>query len=148
MDPIFLPRNFFEKSRAVRRISQRRTPTRCKRGCTMRPRSLAMGWGPSLPSWVQSMQTWVWRNRLDLKLTIKGTLPYDLVMRRRRNKIIHNTNLQTVRIGGETLPEPLSVAPSPPWTPSPSAPWWRGSSPYLDYVIAELFCINLSLVFH
>jgi hypothetical protein len=35
---------------------------------------------------------------------------------------IHNTDLQTTRIGGETLPEPLWVAPSTPSTPYLSAP--------------------------
>jgi hypothetical protein len=48
---------------------------------------------------------------------------------------IHNTNLQTVRIGGDTLPELLPVAPFPPSTPSPQHhdeegvvhPWTIGS---------------------
>jgi hypothetical protein len=34
---------------------------------------------------------------------------------------IHNTDLKTMRIGGEMLLEPLSVARSTPSTPSPSA---------------------------
>jgi hypothetical protein len=33
-----------------------------------------------------------------------------------------------VRIWGETLPEPLLVAPSSPLIPSPLATWWRWSS--------------------
>jgi hypothetical protein len=37
----------------------------------------------------------------------------------------HHTDLKTTRIGGETLPEPLPIAPS---TPSSSTTWWRGSS--------------------
>jgi hypothetical protein len=41
---------------------------------------------------------------------------------------IHNMDLQTARIGGETLSEPLPVAPSTPLTPSPLAPRWRYSS--------------------
>jgi hypothetical protein len=34
---------------------------------------------------------------------------------------IHNTGLKTARIGGDTLPESLPVAPSPPYISSPSS---------------------------
>jgi hypothetical protein len=43
----------------------------------------------------------------------------------------------------EMLLEPLPVAPSTPLAPSPSTPWWRGSSLPLDYGIAEVTCIKL-----
>jgi hypothetical protein len=35
---------------------------------------------------------------------------------------IHNTDLQTTKIRGNALPEPLPIAPLPPSKPSPSAP--------------------------
>jgi hypothetical protein len=38
--------------------------------------------------------------------------------------------------------------PSPLSTPSPSSPWWRWSSSYLDYGIVEVICINPSIVLH
>jgi hypothetical protein len=48
----------------------------------------------------------------------------------------------TARIGGETLAKLLPVAPLPPSTSYPSYAWWKGSSSYRDYGIAEVTCIT------
>jgi hypothetical protein len=60
----------------------------------------------------------------------------------------HETYLHSTRIGGKMLLKPSLVAPSTPLTPSPSSPWWIGSSLSLDYEIVEVTCLNLSVVCH
>jgi hypothetical protein len=61
------------------------------------------------------------------------TLRDILERRRRRNTKPWNRGWICEDWRGETLPEPSLVAfPTSPTSPKPS-PWWRGSSPPLDY---------------
>jgi hypothetical protein len=121
---------------------------RGKWGPTMRPGFRPTWWCPSPPPWVQLLQTLAQRNRLNLKLAIY-IFPHWLFRDEAAEKqTIHNTDLKTIMIGVETLPEPLLVASSPPLTSSPSSPWWSWSSLYLDYEIVEVTYINISLVIH
>jgi hypothetical protein len=84
-----------------------------------------------------------------LKTNYKRDLPVESRDGAVKKHKIHNMDLQTARIEGdllpEPLPEPLLVAPS---SPSPSGPCWRGSSSSLYYEIVKVTCIILSLVLH
>jgi hypothetical protein len=82
---------------------------------------LAEWWGPSLTSWVQLLQTLAPRTHLELKMSIYTPLG-QLCDEVAEKHTIHDTDLKTTRIGGETLSEPLSVAPSTPSTTFPSTP--------------------------
>jgi hypothetical protein len=90
------------------------------------------------------------KHRLDITVLSQNRLYKGPLMRSRDGAVdkhkIHNMDMHTPRIWGEMLLELLLVAPLTPSTPSPSAPWWRGSSSPLDYGIVEVTCIKLSLV--
>jgi hypothetical protein len=77
----------------------------------MRSNFLVAWWGPSGASWVQLLQSSPLQNHLDLKPTIKGT-PVQSRHGAAEIYVIHNMGLQTMRIGGKTLPDLLLDAHS------------------------------------
>jgi hypothetical protein len=138
---------FFRKRRSWEEVVNREHHETGKRAHT-RLDFWTTWWCPSSPSWVLLLQTLPLWNRLNLKPTIyifSLRLLCDGVAKKQR---IHNTDLKTARIGGDMLPKPLPVDPSPPSTSSPSSSWWSGSSSSLNYGIVEVTCIYFSRVLH
>jgi hypothetical protein len=107
-------------------LGHHRMPQGPKEGGTW-SHMLTAWWAPSQPSSIISMQSWTLRNLLDPKPTIYTPFRWFREGAVEKYKI-HHTNLKTTRIGGETLLEPLPIAPSPPSTSSPLATCVRGIS--------------------
>jgi hypothetical protein len=110
--------------------------------------TLVAWWGPSPRSCIISTQSWTPLTRLYLKPTIYRThwvISWPAADEHRINK----TDLKNAKIGGETLPELLPVAPLTPSTPLPSTIWWRGScSPHGLRGCGSNLYQTLSLVLH
>jgi hypothetical protein len=148
MDPNFLPHHFSINRRPWEEVNGERHRDQNRE--TMQSHMLTAWWAPSQPLSIVLMQPWTLRNRLDLKpLYIRPHHRFHEGVAEKHET--HHTDMNTARIGGETLSEPLPVAPSPPLTPSPSAIWWIGSSSPLGHGDCEsdLYkTISLSLVLH
>ena len=118
-----------------------------KRGPTW-PDSLAAWSTPSGPLSLRcrrSLSPWL---RLDLKTTIK-IVPRRLsggAPQKHRN---HETKTWSCRLERKNSDGALPVWSSPSPTTSPPSPWWRGSSPPLDYGFVEVTYVSLlSLELH
>jgi len=108
----------------------------------MRPDSLAAWDPPTWPSWLRCRRSFFQKLRLDLKPTIK-IVPDALrkgAPQKHRNT---ETEIRSCRLEGENSGGALPERSPPPPTTSPSTPWWRGSSPPLDYGFVEVTYVSL-----
>ena len=123
------------------------------RGLT-RPERAPVAWhsrGIAPPTLVRPSDLWLPRfscHRLcfDLKPSINKapSRSREQAERKHRNT---ETEAEPGRLEGETPPESSPVASPPSPTSSSASPWWRGSSPPLDYgFVAVAWSLSLSLV--
>ena len=114
-------------------------------GGGMRPDSLATWEHLSPPSLLRCCPFSSPCLRLHLKMTIK-IVPRRLSEESAAEIQNHETETWSCRLEGENSGGALPAwSPSSPST-SPPSPWWRGSSPPLDYGFVEVTYVSLSLL--
>ena len=113
-----------------------------KRAWPTRPQYQA-AWDPlSGPSRLRCRRSFLHRLRLDLKPTIK-IAPEALRRGAPHKHRNHETEIRSCRLEGENSGGALpGWSPSSPTT-SPPSPWWRRSSPPLDYGFVEVTYVSL-----
>ena len=115
---------------------------RAKRRWPTRPQYQA-AWDPLVrASWLRCLRSLLHRHRLDLKTPIKKVPRRSLegAPHKHRNT---ETEIRSCRLEGENSGGALPAwSPSSPTT-SPPSPWWRGSSPPLDYGFVEVTYVSL-----
>jgi len=139
--------SFFGRNKTWERKKQTRGGPRAQMSGPTRPKYLAT-WDPPLwPSELRCRRSFLHRLRFDLKTPIKIVPRRSLEGAPQKHR---NTETETwsCRLEGENSGGALPAwSPSSPTT-SPPSPWWRGSSPPLDYGFVEVTYVSLSLELH
>jgi len=137
----------FGRNKAWERRKQTRGGPRAQMSGPTWPKYLA-AWDPS--TWASTLHcrpSFLHRLRFDLKTPIKIGPRRSLEGAPQKHR---NTETETwsCRLEGENSGGALPAwSPSSPTT-SPPSPWWRGSSPPLDYGFVEVTYVSLSLELH
>ena len=132
----------FGRKKAWERMKRTSRGPRAKMSGPTWPDSLA-AWDPSSgASWLRCRRSFFPSLRLDLKTTIK-IVPDALRKGAPQKHRNHETETWSCRLEGENSGGALPAwSPSSPTT-SPPYPWWRGSSPPLDYGFVEVTYVSL-----
>ena len=135
-------RQYFGKRKTSERRKQANGGQKAERGWPTRPGTVA-AWGPLIwASWLRCRRSFVHRLRLDLKTPIKK-VPWRFEKGAPHKHRNTKTEIKSCRLEGENSGGALpGWSPSSPST-SPPSPWWRGSSPPLDYGFVEITYVSL-----
>ena len=140
--PANLRASIFGRKKTWKRRKQTSGDPRAKIGGPTWPMYLA-AWGPSFwASELRCRRSFLHRLRFDLKPPIKIVPRRSLEGAPQKHR---NTETETwsCRLEGENSGGALPAwSPSSPTT-SPPSPWWRGSSPPLDYGFVEVTYVSL-----
>ena len=134
--------SIFGRKKTCGRRKRANGGSRAKRGGPTWPGTVA-AWDPHIwASWLRCLRSFLHRHRLDLKTPIKKVPRRSLegAPHKHRNT---ETEIRSCRLEGENSGGALPAwSPSSPST-SPPSPWWRGSSPPLDYGFVEVTYVSL-----